>query len=244
MFFYHFGKYLLFLKNVFTKPENFKVYWKEIIREMNLIGVGSLGIIAVISIFLGAVTCIQTAYQLVSNLIPRDIIGVITRDSVILEFSPTISLLVLSGRVGGSISSQLGTMRVTEQIDALEIMGVNSTGFLVLPKIVAAVITIPMLVIISMFLGLMGAYIIGPLTGVISGTEFISGVLRDWNSFIIFVALIKTVLFSFLMTSVSAYQGFYTKGGALEVGESSTKAVVYSSVLILFADYLVAQILL
>ncbi len=244
MFFYHFGKYLLFLKNVFTKPENFKVYWKEIIREMNLIGVGSLGIIAVISIFLGAVTCIQTAYQLVSNLIPRDIIGVITRDSVILEFSPTISLLVLSGRVGGSISSQLGTMRVTEQIDALEIMGVNSTGFLVLPKIVAAVITIPMLVIISMFLGLMGAYIIGPLTGVISGTEFISGVLRDWNSFIILVALIKTVLFSFLMTSVSAYQGFYTKGGALEVGESSTKAVVYSSVLILFADYLVAQILL
>jgi phospholipid/cholesterol/gamma-HCH transport system permease protein len=232
MFFYHFGKYLLFLKNVFTKPENFKVYWKEIIREMNLIGVGSLGIIAVISIFLGAVTCIQTAYQLVSNLIPRDIIGVITRDSVILEFSPTISLLVLSGRVGGSISSQLGTMRVTEQIDALEIMGVNSTGFLVLPKIVAAVITIPMLVIISMFLGLMGAYIIGPLTGVISGTEFISGVLRDWNSFIILVALIKTVLFSFLMTSVSAYQGFYTKGGALEVGESSTKAVVYSSVLI------------
>lgn len=244
MFFYHFGKYLLFLKNVFTKPENFKVYWKEIIREMNLIGVGSLGIIAVISIFLGAVTCIQTAYQLVSNLIPRDIIGVITRDSVILEFSPTISLLVLSGRVGGSISSQLGTMRVTEQIDALEIMGVNSTGFLVLPKIVAAVITIPMLVIISMFLGLMGAYIIGPLTGVISGTEFISGVFRDWNSFIILVALIKTVLFSFLMTSVSAYQGFYTKGGALEVGESSTKAVVYSSVLILFADYLVAQILL
>jgi phospholipid/cholesterol/gamma-HCH transport system permease protein len=244
MFFYHFGKYLLFLKNVFTKPENFKVYWKEIVREMNLIGVGSLGIIAVISIFLGAVTCIQTAYQLVSNLIPRDIIGVITRDSVILEFSPTISLLVLSGRVGGSISSQLGTMRVTEQIDALEIMGINSTGFLVLPKIVAAVITIPMLVIISMFLGLMGAYIIGPLTGVISGTEFISGVLRDWNSFIIFVALIKTVLFSFLMTSVSAYQGFYTKGGALEVGESSTKAVVYSSVLILFADYLVAQILL
>ncbi|MEN9369588.1 MAG: hypothetical protein RI952_453 [Bacteroidota bacterium] len=244
MFFYHFGKYLLFLKNVFTKPENFKVYWKEIVREMNLIGVGSLGIIAVISIFLGAVTCIQTAYQLVSNLIPRDIIGVITRDSVILEFSPTISLLVLSGRVGGSISSQLGTMRVTEQIDALEIMGINSTGFLVLPKIVAAVITIPMLVIISMFLGLMGAYIIGPLTGVISGTEFISGVLRDWNSFIIFVALIKTVLFSFLMSSVSAYQGFYTKGGALEVGESSTKAVVYSSVLILFADYLVAQILL
>ncbi len=244
MFFYHFGKYLLFLKNVFTKPENFKVYWKEIVREMNLIGVGSLGIIAVISIFLGAVTCIQTAYQLVSNLIPRDIIGVITRDSVILEFSPTISLLALSGRVGGSISSQLGTMRVTEQIDALEIMGINSTGFLVLPKIVAAVITIPMLVIISMFLGLMGAYIIGPLTGVISGTEFISGVLRDWNSFIIFVALIKTVLFSFLMTSVSAYQGFYTKGGALEVGESSTKAVVYSSVLILFADYLVAQILL
>ncbi|MEY2799965.1 MAG: hypothetical protein RI934_953 [Bacteroidota bacterium] len=244
MFFYHFGKYLLFLKNVFTKPENFKVYWKEIVREMNLIGVGSLGIIAVISIFLGAVTCIQTAYQLVSNLIPRDIIGVITRDSVILEFSPTISLLVLSGRVGGSVSSQLGTMRVTEQIDALEIMGINSTGFLVLPKIVAAVITIPMLVIISMFLGLMGAYIIGPLTGVISGTEFISGVLRDWNSFIIFVALIKTVLFSFLMTSVSAYQGFYTKGGALEVGESSTKAVVYSSVLILFADYLVAQILL
>ena len=244
MFFYHFGKYLLFLKNVFTKPENLKVYWKEIVREMNLIGVGSFGIIAVISIFLGAVTCIQTAYQLVSNLIPLDIHGVITRDSVIIEFSPTICLLVLAGRVGGSIASELGTMRVTEQIDALEIMGVNSTGYLVLPKIVASVITIPMLVVISMFLGIFSAYLIGPLTGVISGAEFISGVLRDWNPYIVFVALIKTYIFSFLLSSVSAYQGFYTKGGALDVGVSSTKAVVYSSVLILFADYLVAQVLL
>lgn len=244
MFFFHLGRYLILLKNVFSKPENFKVYWKEIFREMVGIGVGSLGIICIISVFLGAVTCIQTAFQMVSGIIPRDVIGQITRDSSILEFSPTISLLVLAGRVGGSISSQIGTMRVTEQIDALEIMGVNSSGYLILPKIIAAVITIPMLVIISMVLSIVGGYFAGTLTGVITEQEYISGILKDWNPFIVTVALVKTVVFSFLMTTVSAYQGFHTHGGALEVGQSSTKAVVYSCVLILFSDYLVAQILL
>ncbi len=244
MFFYHFGRYILLLKSVFSKPENFQVYKKEIFREMVVIGIGSVGIVCIISVFLGAVTCIQTAFQLVSGIIPRTVIGQITRDSTILEFSPTITLLVLSGRVGGSISSQIGTMRVTEQIDALEIMGVNSSGYLILPKITAALITIPMLIILSMFLSLVGGYVAGSLSGVVTPQEYVAGIMKDWNSFIITVALVKTVVFSFLMTTVSAYQGFYTKGGALEVGVSSTKAVVYSCVLILFSDYLVAQVLL
>jgi phospholipid/cholesterol/gamma-HCH transport system permease protein len=244
MFFYHFGKYLLFLKNVFTKPENLKVYWKEIVREMNLIGVGSFGIIAVISIFLGAVTCIQTAYQLVSNLIPRDIIGVITRDSVIIEFSPTICLLVLAGRVGGSIASELGTMRVTEQIDALEIMGINAPGYLILPKLIAGMLMIPLLVIIAIFLSIMGGYISGTISGALSATEYVQGLTTDFIPFTIVVALVKAVVFAFIIVTVSAYQGYYTRGGALEVGQSSTKAVVISCIAILISDYIIAELLL
>lgn len=242
MFFYHFGKYLLFLKNVFTKPENLKVYWKEIVREMNLIGVGSFGIIAVISIFLGAVTCIQTAYQLVSNLIPRDIIGVITRDSVIIEFSPTICLLVLAGRVGGSIASELGTMRVTEQIDALEIMGINSAGYLILPKILAAMFILPFLIAISMFLGIFGGYVMGIATGACNSYEFIFGIQAFFEPWKLYYSFTKVITFAFLITSISSYFGYYTQGGALEVGKSSTSAVVYSSILILVFNFIITQL--
>ena len=244
MIFHPLGKYILLLKAVFRKPEKWNIYRKEIFHEMNSIGVGSLGIISIISIFLGMVTTVQTAFQLVSDLIPRSIIGAIVRDSTILELSPTISAIVLAGKVGSSVSSQIGTMRVTEQIDALEIMGINSPGYLILPKIVAAVIMIPLLVIISIGLSIWGGYLAGTLSGAVTANDYIAGLTSDFIPFTVTVCMVKAVLFAFIITSVSAYQGFYTTGGALEVGISSTRAVVVSCIMILFTDYLVAQLLL
>lgn len=244
MFLFHLGRYILLLRSVFSRPEKGAVYWKETFREMNVMGIGSLGIVIIISLFLGAVTCVQTAFQLVSAIIPREVIGQITRDSTILEFSPSITMLVLSGRLGSNIASQIGTMRVTEQIDALEIMGVNSPGYLIFPKLIGGLFVIPMLIVISIGLSLFGGYVAGTLSGVITPQEYIGGIMKDWNSFIVVVSLVKGYVFSFIMITVSAYQGFYTVGGALEVGRSSTKAVVYSCILILFADYIIAQIML
>jgi phospholipid/cholesterol/gamma-HCH transport system permease protein len=227
MIFHPLGKYILLLKAVFRRPEKWNIYRSEILHEMVSIGIGSLGIIAIISLFLGAVTTVQTAFQLVSDFIPKSVIGMIVRDSAILELSPTISAIVLAGKVGSSVASQIGTMRVTEQIDALEIMGINSPGYLILPKIIGAVTMIPLLVIISIGLTITGGYIT---------TTFIP--------FTFTVSMVKSVIFAFIITSVSAYQGFYTNGGALEVGRSSTKAVVISCIAILFTDYVVAQLLL
>lgn len=244
MIFYPLGKYILLLKAVFRRPEKWNIYRKEIFHEMNSIGVGSVGIIAIISIFLGMVTTVQTAFQLVSDLIPKSIIGSIVRDSTILELSPTISAIVLAGKVGSSISSQIGTMRVTEQIDALEIMGINSPGYLILPKIIGAVIMIPLLVIVSIALSIIGGYIAGTLSGAVSANDFLMGLTNGFIPFTVTVCMVKSVLFAFIITSVSAYQGFYTSGGALEVGISSTRAVVVSCISILFADYMVAQLLL
>ncbi len=244
MIFHPLGKYILLLKAVFRRPEKWNIYRKEIFKETSEIGVGSLGIIAIISLFLGAVTTVQTAFQLVSDLIPKSVIGGIVRDSSILELSPTISALVLAGKVGSSVASQIGTMRVTEQIDALEIMGINSPGFLILPKIIGAIITIPLLVIISISLCIFGGYIAGSLSGAVTSQDFITGLKTGFDPFIITVSMVKSVIFAFIITSVSAYQGFYTEGGALEVGQSSTKAVVISCIAILFSDYVVAQLLL
>jgi phospholipid/cholesterol/gamma-HCH transport system permease protein len=244
MIFHPLGKYILLLKAVFRRPEKWNIYRKEIFKETTEIGVGSLGIIAIISLFLGAVTTVQTAFQLVSDLIPRSVIGGIVRDSSILELSPTISALVLAGKVGSSVASQIGTMRVTEQIDALEIMGINSPGFLILPKIIGAIITVPLLVIISISLCIFGGYLAGSLSGAVTSQDFVTGLTADFNSFIITVSMVKSVIFAFIITSVSAYQGFYTEGGALEVGQSSTKAVVISCIAILFSDYVIAQLLL
>jgi phospholipid/cholesterol/gamma-HCH transport system permease protein len=244
MIFYPLGKYILLLKAVFRKPEKWNIYRREIFHEMDSIGVGSVGIIAIISVFLGMVTTVQTAFQLVSDLIPKSIIGSIVRDSTILELSPTISAIVLAGKVGSSISSQIGTMRVTEQIDALEIMGINSPGYLILPKIIGAVVMIPLLVIISIALSIFGGYIAGTLSGAVTANDFLLGLTEGFIPFTLTVCMVKSVLFAFIITSVSAYQGFYTSGGALEVGISSTRAVVVSCISILFADYLVAQLLL
>lgn len=244
MLFYHFGKYILMLKSVFRKPEKFSIYKNEIFREMVSIGLGSLGIISIISVFIGGVTTVQTAFQLISDFIPKSIIGGITRDSTILELSPTVCSLVLAGKIGSSIASEIGTMRVTEQIDALEIMGINAPGYLILPKLLGGVIMIPLLVVIAIFLSITGGYVSGVASGALTASEFIQGLTTGFVPFIFLVAMIKALIFAFIITTVSAYQGFYTKGGALEVGQSSTKAVVISCIAILISDYLIAQLLL
>lgn len=244
MFFTSFGKYLLLLKSVFKRPEKASIYWKEIMHEMNSIGVGSLGLIAIISTFIGAVMTMQIAFQLVSDLIPNSIIGQINRDSSILELSPTISALVLAGKVGSSISSQIGSMRVTEQIDALEIMGINAPGYLILPKILAGITMVPVLVILSIFLALSGGLIGGALSGAVTPADYIMGITSDFNGYTVTVALVKAFVFGFVITSVSAYHGFYVKGGALEVGQASTKSVVISCIMILATDYVITALML
>ena len=211
---------------------------------MTVIGYSSLGIVALVSIFMGAVITIQTSYNLIHPTIPNSTIALVTRDTIIIEFSPTIIMLVLAGKVGSSIASELGTMRVTQQIDALEIMGINSSGYLVLPKILASIFILPFVVIISMFLGIGGGWFAGTLSGVISSADYIVGIQEDFIPFNVTFALTKTVVFAFLITSVSAYHGYYTEGGALEVGRSSTKGVVYSSILILIMDYVITQLML
>ncbi|MEP7263667.1 MAG: ABC transporter permease [Bacteroidota bacterium] len=238
------GRYWLFMKGLFVKPEKFKVYRRQVMHELNSIGVGAMGIVILTSVFMGAVITIQTVYNLVNPLVQLYVVGVVARDSIIIEFSPTIIMLVLAGKVGSGIASEVGTMRVTEQIDALEIMGINSSGYLTLPKIVAAMIICPFVVIISMFAGIIGGWIAGEASGVIPSADYIKGIQDQFIPFNITFALIKTVVFAYIITSVSSYHGFYTEGGALEVGQSSTKAVVFSSILILIFDYILTLLIL
>jgi len=238
------GRYILLLRLSFRKPEKFSVYWKEIMREMVSQGIGSLGIIAIISVFIGAVAAIQVAFQLISPYITKTVVGSISRDSTILEFSPTISSLVLTGRIGSSIASQIGTMRVTEQIDALEIMGVNAPGYLISPKIIAGITMIPLLVIISVILGLSGGYLACLMSRDVSTTDYVLGLRDGFNPVTVTVCAVKAVTFGFIITSVCAYFGFYTSGGALEVGQSATKGVVFSCIWILFADLVISSLLL
>jgi len=244
MIFYHFGKYIRLLRSSISRPENYRMYWKELTDEMVSMGVGSLGIVAVVSVSFGAVMAVQTAYQLTSDLIPKSLIATITRDSSILELSPTIGCLILTGRIGSRIASQIGTMRVTEQIDALEIMGINSPAYLILPKLLSGIIMIPLLVTISMFLSIMGGLVACSASGVLSSQSYLQTITEGFIPFMLAVGLIKSFIFAFIMTTVAAYQGFYVSGGALEVGEASTRAMVVSCIMILVADYLVAQLLL
>lgn len=240
----HFGKYLLMLKGMFTRPENARVYWKEFLHQCNEIGIGSMGIVVIISLFLGAVTTVQTAYQLISPLVQKYIIAQIIRDSTFLELSPTVVCIVLAGVVGSKIASELGNMRVTEQIDALEIMGINTKTYLILPKVVAALVVIPCLIVISMFLSVWGGYAAGTFSGILSHEQFVQGLTKDFVSFNLTFGLIKAFTFAFIISSISSYYGYHVKGGALEIGRASTTSVVVSCVLILFADYGLAALLL
>ncbi|MCB0395031.1 MAG: ABC transporter permease [Flavobacteriales bacterium] len=242
--FYHLGNYSLFLLQVFKKPEKAAIYRRQISLEIDTIGLGSLGIVVLISVFMGAVITIQTASGIDSDLIPAYAIGFATRESVILELSPTIIALILAGKVGSNIASEMGTMRVSEQIDALEIMGVNSAAYLTFPKIIAAVLINPVLVAISMCVAITGGWLAGTMAGVVTSRNFIYGIQYDFDPFNVTYAFIKTVVFAFIITSVSAYHGYNTKRGSLEVGHSSTKAVVFSSVGILITNYILTQLLL
>ncbi len=243
-FFTHLGRYFLMLKSMFTKPENGKMYWKEFMHQCVEIGIGSLPIVIIISLFLGAVTTVQTAYQLVSPLVPQSTIAQIVRDSMILELSPTVLSIVLAGVVGSKIASELGNMRISEQIDALEIMGINTHTYLILPKILGALIIIPGLVVISAVLGIWGGRMAGSLTGILSTDIFDMGLRENFSPFNVTFALSKAYTFAFLISSISAYFGFYVKGGALEIGRASTRAVVISCILILVADYVLAALML
>lgn len=240
----HFGRYSLMLKNMVAKPENAKVYWKEFMMQCTDIGIGSLGIVAIVSVFMGAVSAVQTAYQLVSPIIPKSTIAQIVRDTVILEFSPTLVCIVLAGVVGSRIASELGNMRISEQIDALEIMGINTKTYLVMPKIAAAMLMIPLLIILSMVLGIYGGRLAGNLSGILSYDTFDRGLAENFVPFNVWFALIKGYTFAFIISSIPAYYGYYVEGGALEIGRSSTKAVVVSCILILLADYVLAAIFL
>ncbi len=229
---------------MFAKPENGRMYWREFMHQCAEIGIGSLGIVAIISVFIGAVSTIQTAYQLVSPLIPLTTIAQIVRDTVILEFAPTLVCIVLAGVAGSRIASELGNMRVSEQIDALEIMGINSKAYLILPKIVAALIMIPLLVIIAMVLGIWGGRLAGTMAGIIPANIYDKGLVELFVPYNVYFALTKSYVFAFIISGIPAYFGYYVRGGALEIGRASTKAVVVSCVLILFADYVLSALLL
>lgn len=243
-FFNHFGRYLLMLKAMFKRPENGKMYWKEFMHQCVEIGIGSLPIVIIISLFLGAVTTVQTAYQLVTPLVPKATIAQIVRDSMILELSPTVVSIVLAGVVGSKIASELGNMRTTEQIDALEIMGINTKTYLVLPKVVGALLMIPCLIALSAALGIWGGRMAGSMSQIIATDIFDMGLRQNFSAFNVTFALTKAYTFAFIISSVSAYFGYYVKGGALEIGRASTTAVVTTCILILLADYVLAALML
>jgi len=239
-----FGRYFLLLRKVFSKPEKPSLYFKQTMSEFVNLGLNSIGIIAIISFFMGAVITLQTAYNTENPIYPKYLIGLGCRDSMILEFSSTIAALILAGKVGSNIAAEIGTMRVTEQIDALEIMGVNSASYLILPKLIATLIFNPILTLIAIIVGIFGGGIAGTLAGVITTENFIYGIQYAFIPYYIVYSLIKTVFFAFIITSVSAFQGYYVEGGSLEVGRASTKAVVFSSVLILLFNVILTQLLL
>ncbi len=240
----HLGRFMIMLRLMFSKPENGKMYWKEIMHQCVEIGIGALPIVVIISVFLGAVSTVQTAYQLVSPLIPTSIIGMIVRDMIILELSPTVVSIVLAGVIGSKIASELGNMRISEQIDALEIMGINTHAYLILPKILGALVTLPLLIIISAVLAVWGGRVAGDLTGIIASEVFDVGLRENFQPYNVFFGLTKSYTFAFLISSVSAYYGYHVEGGSLEIGRASTKAVIASCILILLFDYLLASLLL
>ncbi len=238
------GKYIMMMWVVFSKPEKIKIFRKRVFNEVETIGINSIPIVALMSTFMGAVIALQTASNMESPLLPDYTIGYITQSSTILEFSPTIISLILAGKVGSNVASEIGTMRVTEQIDALEIMGVNSLAFLVQPKVVAAVIFFPVLVIFSMALRLIGGWLALMTSGLATTEIYVLGIRSFFVPYNIFYALTKTVVFGFLIVSIASFYGYYTKGGALDVGRSSTQAVVSASIAILIANFLLTQMML
>ncbi|GAB1307554.1 ABC transporter permease [Urechidicola sp. KH5] len=240
----HIGKYFIMLRQVFTRPQRGKVFREVLFREIDDLGLKSLGIIMFISFFIGGVVAIQTALSVDSPFIPKYLIGFATKRSMILEFGPTFTSVILAGKVGSYIASSIGTMRVTEQIDALEVMGVNSLNYLVLPKVIATLFFYPLLTLIAMFLGIFGGWAAGVLTDLFYSVDYLDGIRLEFDPYYIQYALIKTVVFAFVIATVPAYHGYFVKGGSLEVGRASTQAVVWTSVVIITLNYFLTQMLL
>lgn len=242
-FLYHMGRYTIMMGTAFSRPEKLSMYYKETMRQMNDIGIGSLIIVGLIAIFIGAVTAVQFLYQLDGTLVPVYYVGYIIRDSTIIELAPTITCLVLAGKVGSNMAAEIGGMRQKEHIDAMEIMGVNTAAYLIMPKVIAALIVIPLLVAIAAFVSVVGGYLAAVPTGMMSDAEYIQGVRSFFEPFNVVMMFVKAIVFAFLLTTISCYQGYYVKGGSIELGQASTNAVVFSDIMILLADYLIAVML-
>ena len=238
------GRYFILMGKVFSRPEKAAIYRRRIVYEMESLGIDSIGLTAIISVFIGAVITLQMCINLDSPFIPRSLVGYATRETMILEFSSTVVALILAGKVGSNIASEIGTMRITEQIDALEIMGVNSASYLILPKIVSTVFFFPFLTILSMIIGVAGGYVVSILTGAVNPDSYIIGIQYDFKPFYITYSLIKSSTFAFIITSISGFYGYYADGNSLEVGRASTKAVVVSSIVILIFNLILTQVLL
>lgn len=242
--FYEIGRYFMLMGRVYSKPDDRNQFFKNVSREIVVIGYYSIAIVAIISLFMGAVLTLQTAYNMTNPLYPAYLVGLGTRDSILLEFSSTIVGLILAGKVGSNIASEIGTMRITQQIDALEIMGVNSANYLILPKIVASIISFPFLCIISMVVGISGGWIAGELSGEVPTSQFVYGIQYMFEPYYVVYSLIKITFFGIIISSISSYFGYYSSGGALEVGQSSTKAVVNSTLVVLIFNLILTSILL
>jgi phospholipid/cholesterol/gamma-HCH transport system permease protein len=240
---HHIGEYLLMLRLVFVKPTKRKVMQKLIFKDIQDLIIGSIGIVAFLSFFVGGVVAIQTALNIENPLIPKNLVGFATRQSIILEFAPTFMSIILAGKVGSFITSSIGTMRVTEQIDALEVMGINSVNYLIFPKLIAMLL-LPFIINISMFLGIMGGYVATLYGGFSTSADFIEGIQWDFNPYHIFYAFIKTLIFAMVLATIPSYHGYYMKGGALEVGKAATVAFVWTSVVIIVLNYFITQLLL
>lgn len=238
------GRFILFIGSMFVRRESFLTYVRLTVDECMKIGINSIFIVSIVSIFIGAVTTLQTAYNLVSPFIPSYVISLVVRDMTILELAPTVMAIVYAGKVGSNIAGELGTMRISEQIDALEVMGINSASYLVLPKIIASFLMYPMLVILSAFLCILGGFLAGTLTGTLTGYEYVYGIRYEFVPYNVTFALTKSFTFALVVAAISAYKGYFTSGGALEVGQASTAAVTNSCIGILTADFLLTKLLL
>ena len=238
------GKYLMLMGRVFARPERIRMYFKQYINEMVQLGINSIGIVLLISFFIGAVICIQIKLNIESPWMPRFVVGYTTREILLLEFSSSIMCLILAGKVGSNIASEIGTMRVTQQIDALEIMGINSASYLILPKIIALVIFMPVLVTLCVGFGMIGGACVAQFSDLITMSDFIYGIQYAFIPFYYTYSIIKSLFFGFIIASVSSFYGYYAYGGALAVGRASTHAVVNSSVLVLLSNIVLTNIIL
>lgn len=238
------GRYALFLRMVFRKPDRWRIFWRQFINEADKLIISSIVLVGVISLFIGGVLVIQTASNLENPLIDKMYVGYMVRESLILEFCSTMIALILAGKMGSNIASEIGSMRITEQIDAMDMMGVNSAGFLVLPKVVASTLLSPLLMLLSLALGILGGYIVVEFTQIIPTASYITGIKAFYNGFYIWYSCFKMSLFCFMISSIAAFYGYYAKGGSLGVGRSSTRAIVVTSILILLADLIVTQLML